>query len=729
MRRLLALVSILILSTSLFATSEPKVALVLSGGGARGIAHIALLEAIEEEGIPIDLIVGTSIGSMIGAMYSVGYTPDEIREVFFNLDIIGLFGEPVTEKSSFIDRAFVGSRNPVFDIGFSGSTIGKTPAIIGDQRILELLGFLFAKVPAPLDFDQLPIPFRAISADIINGDEIIHDSGSLMRAVRSSISIPLIFAPFPLEDGRLVIDGGAVDNLPINVARALGADYVIASDLNAYANEDLHKAETLSGVVMQSLILVTQGSAFAQHPAADVVITPDLHDVTILDGFKLELIDQRGKAAVEESRSELIALKEEIAAHRELVVYDLDRIGRYTSLPDPIIRSVSIEDISLTPKALLFDESLFEFMVGSELSKERANSFALRLRQVRRKNALASLSYEMQEKGNLSIIARSFRQTGNFITMGFVADSGVSNTLTGSYVWFRANAYLDAGLVNIGKNNLTYTLGAALGEQTSLDVGLEVPLGNHYLGARLGFGVGSLTPHSSVVNAERTPPLDRRLLTEFTYRYQLAAHTYFEVATRGEFTFINDAEYARSFVAYPYAELSFVYSTLDKILDPEGIRIESAALVGSDDRLALGYHVRLHHNLRLSFLDTLGYIVEIARLDGPAELIDSFVEVTVPGYGPHTLKRDLIHLGVHYQRYLFDIASYPSYLKLDVNAAWFNRVNPLVEPLSDRSQFMDLDLFDLGFGAGFGVQTPVGNLILSVGVSITGSWSVSLGIS
>ncbi|NLZ77235.1 MAG: patatin-like phospholipase family protein [Spirochaetales bacterium] len=729
MKRLVVLFGIMLLSASLLFASGPSVALVLSGGGARGIAHIAVLEALEEEGIPIDLIVGTSIGSLIGGMYSVGYTPGEIREILFDLDMIELFSEAVTEEEGTLDHAFVPDRNHVFDLRFSDSAIGRNPAIIGDQRILELLGFLFAKYPNPIDFDELPIPFRAISADIMSGEEIVHDSGSLVRAIRASISIPLVFAPFPLEDGRLAIDGGAVDNLPIDIARALGAEYVIASDLNAFINEDKTRAESLSGVVLHSLALVTQRSASAQHESADLLFTSDLHDIPVIDVFRLNEIDRRGEEAVERNRAQLQAFGKRLEAERGLVAYDPDRVGLYARLPDPTIRSVAIENISLNPGPLFFDEGLFEFMVGSPLDEEHATELALRLRQVRKQNSLASLSFEMKEGGTLGILARSFGRTGNRIAMGFIVGMGVSNTLNETYVWYKANAYLDAALVHIGRNNLSYTLASSLGEETAVTLGLVVPLGDHRLGALIGYGSGALTPRTSVVNAARTAPLDRRIRTEFSYGYSIGRWTSVELALRGDFFFIHDSVLDKPFVAYPHAELSFVHCALKKQLGQEGIRIESSFIAGYDKRLVYSGRLRLIHHIRLSFLDTLGYLIEVARLDGPRELIGSFAEVVVPGYAPHTFKRDLIQVGMHYQRYLFDVFSYPSYLRFDVIGAWANRGNPIVRVIPPRVRFMELEPFDLGFGASYCVQTPIGDLIFSLGVSIDGAWGISMGIS
>ena len=194
MKRGLALLLILLmLSSPLFAT----VALVLSGGGARGLAHIAIIEAVEAAGIPIDLVVGTSMGALIGGLYSAGYTPSEIRRLIEATDLLGLFVQSPLVGSRTRGRAFSPTYEHTFSLGFTKQGIGDAPAILGDQRIMELFGFLFSKYPDTLDFDDLPIPFRAVSADVVTADTVVHDRGSLSRAIRSSIAIPIVFAPFP----------------------------------------------------------------------------------------------------------------------------------------------------------------------------------------------------------------------------------------------------------------------------------------------------------------------------------------------------------------------------------------------------------------------------------------------------------------------------------------------------------------------------------------------------
>ena len=206
----------LLLVISLFSSSlHAKVALVLSGGGARGLAHIAIIEAVEEAGIPIDLVVGTSMGALIGGLYSAGYTTEEIRSLVESTDMLGLFAQSPLVASRNKGRAFASSYEHTFSLGFTRGSIGDAPAILGDQRIVDLR-LPLCKYPNTIDFDDLPI-ISCCFHRCGQHKAVIHDHGSLVRAIRSSL--PSMIFPFPSDDGKLLLDG-ALDNLPIEVAQS-----------------------------------------------------------------------------------------------------------------------------------------------------------------------------------------------------------------------------------------------------------------------------------------------------------------------------------------------------------------------------------------------------------------------------------------------------------------------------------------------------------------------------
>jgi NTE family protein len=261
------------------ATSSPRrrVCLVLSGGGARGAAHIGVLKVLEELRVPIDCVVGTSMGSIVGAAYASGLSPEQIATVVRDADWDALLSDspPRAERSVYtkeLERARVGSA----ELGLRRSGLVLPQGFLVGHQLHFFLQRIVAQ--ARVDrFDDLPIPYRAIATDFENGGMVVMDRGDLATAIRASMSVPGAFAPVE-RDGRLLVDGGLVRNLPIDVARALGADAVIAVNLGS----PLLKRSELTSFVSaaeQTLNILTeqnvQGS-LAQLAPGDVLVAPDL---------------------------------------------------------------------------------------------------------------------------------------------------------------------------------------------------------------------------------------------------------------------------------------------------------------------------------------------------------------------------------------------------------------------------------------------------------------------
>ncbi len=212
---------------------RPKVGIALSGGGLRGLAHIGVLKVLLREGIPIDLIAGVSTGSVIGALCAAGYTPQEIEEISGGIDWDNLFQNTPERSTLFLSQKSE-RRSHVFEIGIRGGKISVPSSLSAGQYISDLLSPLLigANFLASSNFDSLEIPFRAVATDLVDGEKIIFKEGDLSEALRASISVPLIFSPVEIGDSKLV-DGGIVNNIPTDVVREMGADYVIAVDVSA----------------------------------------------------------------------------------------------------------------------------------------------------------------------------------------------------------------------------------------------------------------------------------------------------------------------------------------------------------------------------------------------------------------------------------------------------------------------------------------------------------------
>lgn len=228
-----------------------KVGLVLSGGGAKGMAHIGALKVIKEAGIPIDYIVGTSMGSIIGGLYAIGYTPGQMDSMVRKQDWQFLLSDrtPRSDKNMAereTDEQFI------ISVPFSKTAIREvTGGLIKGQNISNLFSQLTLGYHDSIDFNRLPIPFACVAEDIVKGEEKVFHHGVLATAMRASMAIPGVFTPVRL-DGMVLVDGGVVNNYPVNVARQMGADYIIGIDVQS----ELKPASELSnaGSILGQLI-------------------------------------------------------------------------------------------------------------------------------------------------------------------------------------------------------------------------------------------------------------------------------------------------------------------------------------------------------------------------------------------------------------------------------------------------------------------------------------------
>lgn len=255
---------------------RPCVALVLSGGGARGGAHIGVLEELEKNGIPLDLLVGTSYGALVGGLYAAGYSTQDIEVIISSIDWAEILDNAPDRKfvdfpdKSRVDRTLVNL--PLEDFAFR-----LPPGLQRGQKIRQMLDRLTAAPVAAAGnrFDALTVSFRAVATDILSGEEFVFDSGSLALALRASISAPGFFSPVEYED-LLLVDGGIANNLPVDVAIANGADIVIAVDVSTPLKNGKHQVKTALDVLDQVIALHIEEKKRITRQMADFVIVPPL---------------------------------------------------------------------------------------------------------------------------------------------------------------------------------------------------------------------------------------------------------------------------------------------------------------------------------------------------------------------------------------------------------------------------------------------------------------------
>ena len=265
--------------------NRPKIGLVLSGGGARGIAHVGVLKELEAARIPIDFVAGTSMGSIIGGLYASGMTPDELerRILAMNWDAV-LSDRPPREELSLRRKADDLRLSMPIEFGMRDGELRARRGAVASLGLEKVLKDLTDGVPNSVLFDKLPIPFRAVATDLVTGEAVVFDRGELAAVMRASMSVPAAFAPVEI-DGRMLVDGGLVDNLPVAVMRKMGADIVIAVNIGSplLPREELG---SILGVGLQMLNILTEQNvrtSLASLKATDVLIVPDLAKVSATD--------------------------------------------------------------------------------------------------------------------------------------------------------------------------------------------------------------------------------------------------------------------------------------------------------------------------------------------------------------------------------------------------------------------------------------------------------------
>ena len=316
--------------------ARPRVALVLAGGGAKGIAHIPIIEALERYGIPIDKVFGTSMGALIGGLYAAGLSPAEMKAIVTGNDLTKLFTSFQSEGYTEVLDAFDFSSNNVLSISL-GQGIGGISGFVDDYLVLNFLNSYIGNVPEDIDFDtDLVVPFECNSSDMLTGDEVVFRDGSLLTALRSSMSLPLVFEPVILGEDTVLMDGGMVSNYIVHRALIEGYDIIIVVTLDGYGKNKLtvDNYTSLSGVFGGTLSIMLNNVSKYEIELADYWFSPDMTGYGTLSFGAAEGILERGYQEVEEQQAKL----EEIASlftEDQKVYKDPERVGEYhTKFPE-----------------------------------------------------------------------------------------------------------------------------------------------------------------------------------------------------------------------------------------------------------------------------------------------------------------------------------------------------------------------------------------------------------
>ena len=291
-----------LIGKTVFTQEDKRIGLVLSGGTARGLAHVGILKVLEEEKVPVEYVTGTSMGSIIGGLYSVGYTPDEIEKIASEMDWLALFNDSIERKGKGISRNLIEDRNTM--VLPMENFVPKIPSgAVGGKSASEKLNELFFGVAEVNDFKKFPKKFALVATDLNTGEGVMIDKGSIATAIRSSLSLPSVFNPVQAGE-RLYVDGGVVRNLLVQDVKVLGANYTIGVNVGeGFSKRDPEKLN-IAGVISDSMTIAGRQEVERQIRMLDLYMAPNLEKIESYDFGKVkEIIDAGEKVARENIES------------------------------------------------------------------------------------------------------------------------------------------------------------------------------------------------------------------------------------------------------------------------------------------------------------------------------------------------------------------------------------------------------------------------------------------
>ncbi|MBO4567392.1 MAG: patatin-like phospholipase family protein [Bacteroidales bacterium] len=297
--------------TTATVSHRPKVGVVLSGGGAKGFAHIGALRVIEEAGIPIDYIAGTSMGSIIGGLYAVGYDPDMMQKLCTEQDWNLIMKDQIPRRFIPIEKR-INERHYLVTLPYKKGQLKIKRSLIDGMYVNMLLTRLTMPAYKQRDFSQLPVPFLCIGTDMITADPIEFTSGSLAQSIRSSMSIPFLFEPVDYQ-GHLLCDGGLTNNFPVQNVRAKGADIIIGVDLEIIKSDPEVLDNSLK-VLERLIAVVSQDKSNVAREECDILIRPQLGKANMMSFNDFSPIINCGEEGAREKFPELKRLADSLQA-------------------------------------------------------------------------------------------------------------------------------------------------------------------------------------------------------------------------------------------------------------------------------------------------------------------------------------------------------------------------------------------------------------------------------
>jgi len=702
----------------------PKVAVVLSGGSAMGFAHIGVLREVEKAGIPIDIVVGTSMGGLIAGLYASGYSPKDMEDLAKSINWAAIFTYP-NSFLTYHPGPVIDTHKILVSFSFDSTGIGKTLGVLPDQQIINELSRRLIRVSDIRDFDQLPVQFRCVAVDLISGEEKVFDTGMLVQALRSTIALPGLLAPYPV-DGRYYIDGGISNNLPVSTARGVGADIVIAVNVSSPPPESIDELRSAADVAVRSTNIMVNNNEAANETDSDLLITPDMEGLEMTEFWRSSEFIERGHNAAAEFRDQLLALAESISEYRPLDFPDPDRTGSYFSIPVKKVRTV--EQCGLCSTSLPLD--FFKGVVDLPLTDEVLDRLELRINQVITSGSYESIAFALgrissseNEEYALQLFPVTINRGRHSLNAGFTFNASFSGAAGSPW-------YISPGF----NTSLKFTKLFASDAYMLLDVSIEDSLNSSFrFFLPLTSGV-FLTTHlqggeERFITSEETSPeiVNRVSFFEIGLMSGYRFNNFLEIGLDAlvNFQWHHKSTGAESGILQDFELIPLVVPTLTWENCPpsnfthEGIR-SNLQLAFSFDFSKSWYHrLKIAHEqfLPLSLNGTLFYDFRYGSYRGkivsPRNYFDLGGWDGLPGLiSEDQLRSDVLLAGVGYRQRMPLVSK-----AIGMDSYYMGHVR-LGTGYDDFPGWSQLPV-QVGAAAGIGLSTVMGDLVLGIGVNNT----------
>ncbi len=578
--------------------NRPSVALVLSGAGPRGFAHIPIIELMEELEIPIDLVLGTSSGAIVGGLYSAGYSGEELAQTVLSIDWTELLQDQTTHVLSSSLESHSTTTN-LLNVRLDGDySLNIGGGLLTGQYVYSKFKSLTVKIPSEIDFDSLPVAYRATAVDLVTGDLVIIDKGDLAEAMRASMSLPGAFEPFPI-DGRYYLDGFIRNTLPIGAVRDLGYDIVIAVEISDKVPESVNSVNTDPFTVINQVLALQQAVVTSQeYEYADLVLFPDLTDFGSADYAYSKEIYERGKVEAEQFRDELLALREKIFS-KGTNLTDTAQEEKSQSEVEPSYRKnisysdlpfLTVDDINLI-NVYPYDEK----MILQEFEKIRGKKI---------------------NEQEMEIFLKKIYETSNYImVVAQIISNGYENVLDVEFY------QKEIETIRIGAMQ---TFEGTLSKSASWEVATKTTV---QLNDFLGFG-GVLSIQGTFLNKSGIEVVHMQPLSDKMFlRSTINAFQIFDIEHSGFIqTEVNDSYFRQGNLAFAFGVF---FSQKHKLLNEVGVHwIDSSRTttvlgggVFNPDDLDLAYSADIYSRYTFNNLDSVmlpikGFFAEVMLLGG-----------------------------------------------------------------------------------------------------------------